>query len=112
MTVYIDSNRNDVHDIDEPTTVTGVDGSYSFTGLTPGAYIVREDSSHGPKTYPENGGGILWPAGTSNAPVGNVTPRLIQASLADGEKLSQTVSLTLPNTGGVTNMVDVVLAVR
>ncbi len=109
VTVYIDSNRNDVHDIDEPTTVTGVDGSYSFTGLTPGAYIVREDSSHGPKTYPENGGGILWPAGTSNAPVGNVTPRLIQASLADGEKLSQTVSLTLPNTGGVTNMVDVFL---
>lgn len=109
VTVYIDSDRNDVHDVGEPTTVTGPDGSYSFTELTPGAYIVREDSSHGPKTYPENGGGVLWPAGVSNAPVGNVSPTLIQQSLADGEKLRQTVSLTLPNTGGVTNMVDVFL---
>ena len=109
VTVFIDSDRDDVYDVGEPTTVTGDDGSYSFTGLTPGAYIVREQSSHGPGTYPETGGGVLWPAGISNAPIGNVTPRLIQQSLADGEKLRQTVSLTLPNAGGVTNMVDVFL---
>ncbi len=109
VTVFIDADRDDVYDEGEPTTVTGDDGSYSFVGLTPGAYIVRERSDHGPKTYPDNGGGILWPAGTSNSPIGNVTPTLIQQSLAAGEKLRQTVSLTLPNTGGVTNMVDVFL---
>ena len=109
ITVYIDLDRNDSHDVGEPTTVTGDDGSYSFTGLTPGAYIVREDSNHGPRTYPNNGGGVLWPAGVSNAPIGNVTPRLIQQSLTNGETLRQTVSLTLPNAGGVTNMVDVFL---
>lgn len=109
VTVYIDSDRDDVYDDDEPTTVTGTDGSYSFTGLTPGAYIVREHSDHGPRTYPVTGGGVLWPTGTSNAPIGNVTPRLIEQSLANGETLRKTVSLTLPNAGGVTNMVDVFL---
>ncbi len=109
ISVYIDSDRDDVYDEGEPTTITGVDGSYSFTGLTPGAYIVRQRSDHGPRTYPVNGGGVLWPAGTSNAPIGNVTPRLIERSLANGETLRQTVSLTLPNGGGVTNMVDVFL---
>ncbi len=100
VTVYIDSDRDDVYDEGEPTTVTGVDGSYAFVGLVPGAYIVREVSDHGPKTYPTTGGGILWPAGNSNPAIGNVTPGLIEKSLTDGESYTQTVSLTLPNSGG------------
>jgi len=108
--VFIDANRNDLHDVGEPGTITGADGSYAFFGLTPGAYVVREDAGAvGQRTYPQTTGGILWPAGTSNPAVGSVTPGVITASLADGELLSQTVSITLPGGGGVTTMVDVFL---
>jgi hypothetical protein len=110
VSVYIDSNRNDLCDIDEPRTVTGEDGSYHFYGLTPGAYVVRRDSSSaGIVTYPQTSGGILWPAGTSNPSVGVVTPGVITASPAAGESLRQSVTITLPGGGGVTSMVDVFL---
>lgn len=109
-TIYIDLDRDEVLDAGEPRTVTGADGSYSFTDLDPGAYIVRElliDSETG--TYPETTGGILWPSGTSNPAVGNVSPDQITTSLAVGEHYSQTVSLTMPNSGALTNLVDVFL---
>lgn len=111
VTVYIDLDRDDVDDVDEPRTVTGADGSYSFINLTPGAYIVREDAGSvaGPHTYPVNGGGTLWPAGTSHASVGAVTPSQITVALAGGETHRETVSLTLPGSGGLTNLVDVFL---
>ena len=110
VSVYIDVDRDDVCDADEPEAVTGSDGTYSFTGLTPGAYIVREKSGFvGPHTYPTTGGGILWPTGVSHAAVGNVTPTSITTSLAQGESYSQTVSITLPGTGSISNMVDVFL---
>ncbi|HND53284.1 MAG TPA: Ig-like domain-containing protein, partial [Pirellulaceae bacterium] len=108
--VYIDLDRNDVYDAGEPHAVTAADGSYAFVGLTPGAYVVREDSGvAGPHTYPTTGGGVLWPTGVSHPAVGNVSPGSITASLADGEVLNQTVSLTLPGSGGITNLVDVFL---
>ncbi|MDB5385061.1 MAG: repeat-associated core protein [Planctomycetaceae bacterium] len=110
VSVYIDSNRNDVYDPGEPETVSGADGTYSFANLTPGAYIVREDQgAAGPHTYPMTGGGILWPTGVSNPSIGNVTPTSITTSLAQGETYNQTVTLTLPGTGSVTNLVDVFL---
>lgn len=110
VSIYIDLDRDDVHDVDEPTTISGDDGSYAFLGLTPGAYIVRELSgAAGPQTYPTTGGGILWPSGTSHAAVGNVTPSEITTSLTNGQSYTQTVSLTLPNNGGITNLVDVFL---
>ncbi len=108
--VYIDLDRDDVYDADELRTVTGDDGSYAFTGLTPGAYVVREiGPSAGPQTYPTTGGGILWPAGTSHATRGNVSPTEITTSLTNGQVFAQTVSLTLPNAGTLANMVDVFL---
>ncbi len=107
--VYIDSNRNDVWDDSELRSVTGDDGSYAFTGLVPGAYVVREmPNTLGPKTYPLTGGGILWPAGTSNPAQGLVSPGSIKTALNDGESYSQSVSLTLPDTA-ISNMVDVFL---
>ena len=110
VSVYIDRNRNDYHDADEPGSVTGEDGSYHFYGLAPGAYVVRRDSaSAGLVTYPQTSGGILWPAGRSNPSVGVVTPGVITASLADGEVFNQSVSITIPGGGGVTTMVDVFL---
>ncbi|NUQ64040.1 MAG: cadherin-like domain-containing protein [Pirellulales bacterium] len=110
VTIFIDLDRDDVRDPDEPTTATGADGSYSFAGLTPGAYVVREILGSGyVRTFPTTTGGILWPAGVSNPAVGNMSPSEITISLADGESSRQNVSLTLPGSGALTNLVDVFL---
>ena len=109
-TIYIDLDRDNVLDAGEPSTVTAADGSYAFTNLTADAYVVRELESAGfEQTFPTTTDGTLWPTGTSNLASGNVTPTSITASLAAGEKLRQTVSLTLPSSGGVTNLADVFL---
>ncbi len=109
-TIYIDLDRDNVFDDTEPRTVTAADGSYSFTGLTPDAYVIREIASAGYElTFPTTTDGTLWPTGTSNPASGNVTPTSITASLANGQTHRETVSLTLPGSGGVTNLVDVFL---
>jgi len=41
-TIYIDGNGNGVIDPTEPTTVTGANGSYTFTNVPPGNYVLRE----------------------------------------------------------------------
>src|SRR5205814_2107303 len=84
---------------------------YSFTtGLGPGSYVVREMPYVGDgTTYPTTLGGILLPGGTSNPAVGNVTPGSITTSLAEGQTETDHVSLTLPASGSLTNMVDVFL---
>ena len=41
-TVYIDTNNNGVLDSGEKSTVTGPGGTYTFTNLQPGGYIVKE----------------------------------------------------------------------
>ncbi|MCA9246155.1 MAG: hypothetical protein KDA42_03540, partial [Planctomycetales bacterium] len=109
-TIYIDLNRNNILDPGEPTTVTAADGSYEFLGLEARSYVVRQVVPEGYlATYPETEGGILWPEGVSNAPVGDVTPSLIEVSLDEYETHTETVSLTLPTTGALTDMVDVFL---
>ena len=108
--VYLDLDRDDICDDDEPSVFTGPDGTYSFTDLDSDAYVVREIEDAGyEQTYPTTTGGILWPAGTSNPAVGNVSPTGITVSLAEGASYHQTVSLTLPTSGALTNMVDVFL---
>lgn len=110
ITVYIDLDRDDIFDASEMSTVTDADGSYEFLDLSPGAYVVRELVDVDREiTYPTTTGGVLWPLGASNPSVGNVSPSSITASLAEGETYRQTVSLTLPNSGAVTNLVDVFL---
>ncbi len=113
VTIFIDLNRDNVFDDGiEPSTLTGTDGSYEFLDLDVGAYIIREVVPAGwVQTFPQTGSpdGILWPGGVSNLPVGQVSPKLIQISLAKGETQTSTVSLTLPTTGALTNMVDVFL---
>ncbi|MFO0977996.1 MAG: Ig-like domain-containing protein [Planctomycetaceae bacterium] len=108
--VYIDLNRNNVRDAGEPETVTGADGSYSFTGLSSGAYVVRDEVDPGHSlSYPGTKGGTLWPDGTSNPAVGNVSPSQVTISLAEGQTYRGNYSITLPGSGGLTNMVDVFL---
>ena len=41
-TIYLDANGNGVLDPGEVTATTAADGTYAFTGLTPGAYTVRQ----------------------------------------------------------------------
>ncbi|CAN5205237.1 hypothetical protein BH11PLA2_BH11PLA2_18960 [soil metagenome] len=109
-TVYVDTNRNHVRDAGEPEAVTGADGSYTFTGLTPGSYVVHQESpSDSVGTYPTTVAGTLWPTGVSNPAIGDVTPTSITQSLTTGQTYNTTVSLTLPLTGSITNMVDVFL---
>jgi hypothetical protein len=110
VTIFVDLDRDNSLDAGEPTTVTLADGSYSFTNMSPGAYVIREVVSPGyTQTSPTTVGGILWPTGVSNPAVGNVSPLEITTSLAMGETHRQTVSLTLPTTGALTNLVDVFL---
>ena len=109
-TIFLDLDRDNVFDPAEPNTSSLVDGSYAFTGLSPGAYVVREVvPAEYEGTYPTTVGGTLWPDGVSSPPVGNVNPLGITASLAVDESHRETVSLTLPNTGSLTNLVDVFL---
>ncbi|HRK31238.1 MAG TPA: SdrD B-like domain-containing protein, partial [Tepidisphaeraceae bacterium] len=111
VTIYLDLDRDNVLDPEEPRTLTAADGSYGFANdLEEGSYIVREISPWGfTQTYPTTTSGVLWPSGTSNPAVGNVSPTLIETSLAIGQQFTQAVSLTLPGSGALTNLVDVFL---
>jgi hypothetical protein len=111
VTVYLDLNRDNVYQSTESKTVTAADGTYAFTtDLAPGSYIVRELRHSGRHhSYPDTTGGILWPTGVSHPAVGNVSPTNITTSLAQGQTEHQTVSLTLPGAGSISNMVDVFL---
>jgi hypothetical protein len=42
VTVYLDANGNDALDAGETSTTTSASGAYSFSGLTPGSYTVRQ----------------------------------------------------------------------
>src|SRR5262249_31788145 len=87
------------------------DGSYSFTtNLGPGSYVVRALHFSGREdTYPTTTAGILWPTGVSNPASGNVSPTSIMTSLAKDQVEHDTVSLTRPGAGSLSNMVDVFL---
>src|ERR1700722_12046045 len=42
ITIFLDTNNNGILDAGEQSTVTDVNGNYSFTDLGPGTSIVRE----------------------------------------------------------------------
>ncbi|MCA9167999.1 MAG: tandem-95 repeat protein, partial [Planctomycetales bacterium] len=108
VTVYIDLNRDNLEDESEPHAITGEDGSYAFYDLSPGAYVVRERPDSSQITYPTTGGGTLWPQGTSNSAIGNVTPGIVETVLADGESYRQSYSVTMSQ-AGISKLVDVFL---
>ncbi len=90
---YNDLNRNGKKDLNEPglagwtirlrigktivSTVTGADGSYSFTDLTPGTYRVREVHQRGWKRMSKNPKPIVLVAGATVTDVnfGNAVTR-------------------------------------
>lgn len=109
-TVYLDLDRDDVLDADEPRTTTAADGSYHFSNLDSSAYVVRDIAGSGyDHTSPATVGGTLWPTGTSNPAQGDVSPTSIEAALARNASHRCDVSLTLPASGALTSMVDVFL---
>src|SRR5207244_474939 len=57
VTIYIDSNANGSPDSGEPSTVTAAGtGSYSFTNLVAGTYVIREIAPGGTyQTGPASG---------------------------------------------------------
>lgn len=60
VTIYLDLDRDDIYDTGEPSTLTSADGTYSFTNLSPGAYVVREIVAAGyTQTLPTTIGGTL-----------------------------------------------------
>ena len=75
--IYVDSNANGQLDLGEPNTLTGVDGSYSITGLFSGDYVVSEEQQIGwEQTYPSR----------SNFPVERISLSTLEAqgtSLSD-----------------------------
>jgi len=55
-TIFIDGNGNDSYDIGEQTTITGINGSYSFANLPADSYTVGEVLQDGwMQTYPALG---------------------------------------------------------
>ncbi|HOX39641.1 MAG TPA: SdrD B-like domain-containing protein [Candidatus Brocadiia bacterium] len=84
-------------------------GLYRFENLLPAAYRVIElfDGSWTP-TLPA-GGELIDPPFESNPPSGNVTPQMIQLALQSSITSTQTVTLTLPDTGGAFTDIDVFL---
>ena len=108
--IYVDMNRNGSWESPEPVSVTGEDGAYSFVGLPSDNYLIRESVDDGyVQTSPGTRGGTLWPEGISNPAVGNVSPTSITTILQDEESFLQTVSITLPGNGSLTDLVDVFL---
>ena len=70
-TVFLDSNGNGVLDDDESSTRTDKDGLYSFTGLMPGTYRIRQVVRQGfAPTFAH--GGIMGPAHQITLDVGQV----------------------------------------
>ena len=96
---------------DEPSTVTLSDGSY----LIHGAYSRSLCRSRGSGSWLEPFVSRRRQAGSSGQPVSAIllrvssAPASITTSLAVGQSFHQTVSLTLPGTGSLTNAVDVFL---
>ena len=83
-TVYLDANNNGVLDPGEVSTVTAANGTYSFTGLGPGTYYVREVAPSG------------W---TETSPAGNVYRVTMTSALtATGENFGDFKQGTISGT--------------
>jgi YVTN family beta-propeller protein len=85
-TIYLDTDQDGTRDAGEPSTVTGGDGSYAFTGLAAGTYVVAEVAQAGwQQTYPGAGGHVA----TLAASVGGAGQALVtlpsRALAADGK---------------------------
>jgi len=75
-TIFIDGNGNSLLDAGEQSTITGSDGSYTFSGLEPGTYTVAEEiKPHWSQTAPVGGTHVVtvgWGDNAIDKDFGNV----------------------------------------
>jgi hypothetical protein len=73
--MYLDFNDNGVRDNGEATAITGGDGSYVFSNLAPGTYVVRADVTAGfSQTFPANTKDRLFVIGGFQAKISELNP--------------------------------------
>ncbi len=102
--IYLDLNLNGAYDGGEPLEVTAADGSYAFTGLAVGTYVVGEVMQEGwVQTYPGEGSSEIFDSGAPYSP--------LDRSISAAADLSQYDAQTLANTSQwVVQFVDGFLA--
>lgn len=86
VTIYIDRNNNGALDSGERTTVTDASGAYSFGGLLPGIYVIRElRPDNSVQTQPAGGGGHTVAIVTPGAVMNDITfgNRFVPAVIVD-----------------------------
>ncbi len=79
FTIYLDANNNHVLDAGETSTVSDINGNFSFTNLAPGSYRVREviqtnyvKMTNDPATILAASGGNVTTITFGNMPVSNL----------------------------------------
>lgn len=70
VTVYLDSNGNDILDGDEASTQSAIDGSFSFIDMLPGSYAVRAVAPAGAVESARIGADVVLEAGEQVTGVG------------------------------------------
>ncbi|MHB8736720.1 MAG: DUF4214 domain-containing protein, partial [Terriglobales bacterium] len=118
-TVFIDTNNNGVLDSGETSTTTDNNGNYSFTGIAPGTFTVREAPQIGDLASGPNGGAlsVTVTAGSTSAgnnigvilissatPISAVTapfPQLVSDNTAYVSAIYGTLLGRAPDTGGL-----------
>ncbi len=85
VTVYLDLNGNSQRDSNEPSQTTA-DGTYTFTGLAPGSYIVAQEVPVGfTQTFPTSD--VREVVGTERVAAGLDSPLFVTAPPGDQDRL-------------------------
>ena len=76
ITLYLDLNQNGFLDEGEPSTITGINGEYSFQDLPPNTYIIRETQAPDfDQTTPDPIINVTPGSNITNVNIGNVSNR-------------------------------------
>ena len=107
--IYLDANNNGALDAGEASTVTDANGLYSFPGLAPGSYVVREVvlPNHGivMTTPPSGGAGVN--VSSNNATTG---PDFGNVQISPVAPLSVSTTQLPPSSDGTTAYIQAVYA--
>ncbi len=105
ITVYLDNNNDKTLDDGEASTVSTSTGAYSFTGLSAGAYIVRQILPAGDtQTTPSGGLGIHITLASGQASSGNNFVDTVPAS--NNASIAGTVNAGSNGLAGITVYLD------
>ena len=108
ITLFLDTNTNGVFDAGEQTTISGVNGSYLFTGVAAGTYSVREVAPAGwtqttinPAAVVMTSGAILPGGDFGNVQLGQINGTKFQDTNGDGLRQAGELGLS-----GITIFLD------